>query len=69
MPLYEYRCAGCGARFEKLRGMSEKDAPLGCPKCGEEKAHRQLSVFASAVSGGTRGCGFNEATGTCSNFG
>jgi putative FmdB family regulatory protein len=69
MPLYEYRCADCGATFEKLRGMSEKDAPLDCPTCGGAKSRRQLSVFAASVSGGTGACGWNESTGSCSRFG
>jgi putative FmdB family regulatory protein len=33
MPLYEYRCTGCGQRIEVLQHFS--DAPLReCPHCG-----------------------------------
>lgn len=33
MPLYEYRCEGCGARIEKIQKFS--DPPLStCEKCG-----------------------------------
>jgi putative FmdB family regulatory protein len=33
LPLYEYRCTGCGHRFEKIQKVS--DAPeTACPKCG-----------------------------------
>ena len=33
MPIYEYRCAACGARFEEFRKMS--DPPLDeCIECG-----------------------------------
>ena len=33
MPLYEYKCTGCGQRIEVLRRFS--DAPLvECPHCG-----------------------------------
>lgn len=33
MPLYEYRCTGCGECVEVLQHVS--DAPLtGCPRCG-----------------------------------
>ncbi|PYV06002.1 MAG: transcriptional regulator, partial [Acidobacteria bacterium] len=35
MPLYEYRCLKCGARFEKIVKFS--DPPLtACEKCGGE---------------------------------
>ncbi len=33
MPLYEYECAACGERFERLQKFS--DPPIeNCPKCG-----------------------------------
>jgi putative FmdB family regulatory protein len=38
LPLYEYRCAKCGARFEKIRKFS--DPPLTkCEKCGGKLEH------------------------------
>ncbi|MGE5570221.1 MAG: FmdB family zinc ribbon protein [Rhodospirillales bacterium] len=60
MPLYEYRCAGCGAKFELLRRMQDADAETVCPECGSPGAGRQLSVFASHMGGGdtaTAPCG------------
>lgn len=51
MPMYEYACPDCGAKFEKLRRMSEADAPMRCPECGKESAQRQMSTFAAS------GCG------------
>lgn len=34
MPLYEYRCRGCGRRFERIQKVS--DEPVReCPYCGE----------------------------------
>lgn len=33
MPVYEYKCAGCGKKFEMMRKFS--DEPLrSCPSCG-----------------------------------
>jgi putative FmdB family regulatory protein len=33
MPLYEYECASCGIRFERMQHFSDK--PLSeCPECG-----------------------------------
>lgn len=35
MPLYVYRCVGCGYKFEILQ--THKDEPIKiCPKCGKE---------------------------------
>jgi putative FmdB family regulatory protein len=47
MPLYEYRCSGCGARFEQLRRMQEADQGVTCPHCESADVKRQLSTFAS----------------------
>ena len=33
MPLYPYRCAECGHRFEKIQSFSSKPETK-CPKCG-----------------------------------
>ena len=46
MPIYEYTCEKCHAKFDKLvRTMSGKEA-IACPECGSEKTARSLSVFA-----------------------
>jgi putative FmdB family regulatory protein len=42
MPVYEYRCEGCGERFEEFLSISTKPAPP-CPTCGSEKIERLLS--------------------------
>jgi putative FmdB family regulatory protein len=51
MPMYEYRCNGCGRTFEQLRRMSEADRAGECPECRSEEVVRILSTFA------TGGCG------------
>jgi len=48
MPLYEYRCQGCGQNFETLRGAHEKDADVECPQCGEKKAQKLMSACCTA---------------------
>ena len=54
MPLYEYRCTECQAKFEKLRPMSQADAPIACAICGSSATARALSLF-SAISKGSNG--------------
>lgn len=55
MPMYEYRCQECGARYEQLRRMSEADTNLECPRCGSEKVRREVS--ACAIGGSSSGSG------------
>jgi putative FmdB family regulatory protein len=44
MPLYEYRCDGCGRRFEKL--VARFGDRVSCPGCGGASVEKQLSTFA-----------------------
>lgn len=49
MPIFDYKCEGCGHAFEELvRG----DEVILCPKCDTEKVTRQISGF--AVGGGSQ---------------
>ncbi len=45
MPIYEYRCAACGATFERLVRMGSGEAPA-CPACGGAQTDRLVSVVA-----------------------
>ncbi len=50
MPMYEYECAACGHRFERIRKFS--DPPVEeCPKCGEQKVQKLLSSPAIQFKG------------------
>ena len=47
MPIYEYVCDDCDARFERI--VINKQQEIACPKCASKKATIQLSVFAAAT--------------------
>jgi putative FmdB family regulatory protein len=68
MPIYEYRCRGCGKDFEKY--LARTSAAVACPMCDSADVMRKLSVFgmksdgalvpsgaASAMSSGGGCCG------------
>ena len=51
MPIYEYRCEGCGHKLDALQKVS--DAPLtDCPECSEAKLKRLISAPAFRLKGG-----------------
>lgn len=55
MPVYEYKCTGCGSRFDLLQSMdAEKTA--GCEECGCEAKR----VFSPRIAIKYRGWGFNS---------
>jgi putative FmdB family regulatory protein len=47
MPIYEYICAVCGYRFERLESF-DADKQVKCPQCGDT-ANRQLSTGTGVV--------------------
>jgi putative FmdB family regulatory protein len=50
MPLYEYQCDSCDARFELIRKFS--DPPLlACPTCGAERVRKLISSPAFQFKG------------------
>ncbi len=53
MPLYEYRCAACGSRFELLRRVGQGSEGVECPECGQADVEKEFSTFAGSVAGGT----------------
>jgi putative FmdB family regulatory protein len=59
MPMYEYRCGGCGEGFEIVQPMSARAEDTVCPHCKAKKAVRLLSAFASKIVGDHKP-GFSE---------
>ena len=60
MPIFEYRCGGCGLDFERLvRSANER---VECPECRSVKVRKQLSVVAVLRS---RGGEADDAGGSC----
>ena len=57
MPLYEYRCPGCGHKFEVLQRLGQGAAGLVCPACGRGEVERECSSFASGSSSSSGGGG------------
>jgi len=50
MPIYEYRCNGCGHEFEVMQKITE--GPIRkCEKCGRLKAKRQISQSSFILKG------------------
>ena len=47
MPLYDYRCDGCGD-FRAWQSMNQSDADVACPSCAQD-ASRQVTAPSLAL--------------------
>ena len=52
MPIYTYRCAGCGTEFEQL---VRSDTRVACPDCQGRKLERMMSLTARPPSSTSAG--------------
>lgn len=51
MPLYEYKCTECNAKYEHLtRSLEDKSIPE-CPVCHSKNVVKLISAFAMAGGG------------------
>lgn len=73
MPIYEYKCEGCGNEFEKLIRRTADESTLACPGCGDRHLEQKWSTFAAKADSGGRaqemggGCpaGMCQTPGMC----
>jgi putative FmdB family regulatory protein len=72
MPIYEYQCEDCLARFEIIRPMKDADADMDCIKCQSNHVKRLISRFNAAGNGraiiGASNCA-GCSSGSCSTCG
>ena len=52
MPIFEFICSDCGRPFEELVMSTSKIADVTCPSCQSQNITKQISTFASKLSGG-----------------
>ena len=54
MPIYEYRCNGCGRRVSVFQRSIQSSAAAVCRNCGSHDLARLISRVAVVRSGGSR---------------
>jgi putative FmdB family regulatory protein len=52
MPIFEYKCQDCNAKFEVLHKSASNPEKVVCPECDSENYKKLLSSFSSPVSAG-----------------
>jgi putative FmdB family regulatory protein len=68
MPIYEYECLSCRARFQSLVMKETEEKKLLCPKCGKGKKKRLISRVAYHVSEQDRLAGYHSADAKTDSF-
>jgi putative FmdB family regulatory protein len=69
MPIYEYSCKACDAKFEQLQRTMSSDAKVKCPTCGSTKTARAMSVFAVGAEGASTKSAAASVPGMCGRCG
>jgi putative FmdB family regulatory protein len=59
MPVFEYRCLGCEAEFERL--VFSLSATVRCPECSTDEVEKRPSVF--GMSGVEKQVGSSSCSG------
>ncbi len=62
MPIYEYSCKSCGAKFEKLVSIKSKTDDIACPICGEKNAEKSISLFGLGSSASSSVTGLSTSS-------
>ena len=64
MPIYEYICNDCDARYERI--VMSSNQVIECPKCASKRHTLQLSVFSAGKSvNGSASSGSAASSGGC----
>ncbi len=50
MPIYEYQCDDCGARFDEMRKITDETTP-DCKECESSNVHRLVSLSSFHLKG------------------
>jgi putative FmdB family regulatory protein len=65
MPIYEYRCRGCGADFERYVAGAAAARGVVCPTCAGGDVMRKLSVFGLKSGGDVMSAAPAMGGGSC----
>lgn len=64
MPIFEYVCAECGHRFEKLILSASRAKEVRCPECESRSVDKAISVFGLGHSVGSVDLGSSSSCTT-----
>ena len=53
MPIFEYACAECGHKFEKLVLSASRAKEIECLECQSKSVNKALSIFGLGASSGS----------------
>jgi len=64
MPIFEYQCKDCNAKYDVLHKSSVNIEEVTCPKCNSKNNKKLLSSF-SASMGSSSDSGDSCSSGSC----
>ena len=65
MPIFEYKCEDCSAKYEVLHKSTANSVEVACPECNSTNSKKLLSSFSASMGSGSFSAGESCSTGTC----
>lgn len=66
MPIFDYHCSDCGAKYEVFHKVREKTEDVLCPECGSTNYKKQMSIPAVSMESTSASAGPScESGGSC----
>ena len=69
MPVYEYKCISCGARYDVFHRGRELAADIACPACSSKEYKKLMSAPAALATKESASSGDSCDAGGCSGGG
>ena len=69
MPIYSYKCKGCGREFDLLVGVSSEKTAMLCPGCKSPDIEKTIAVFSAVVDATNKGHDCHSAGACCGGSG
>ena len=67
MPIYDYRCSGCGNTYDVLHKVREIKEDVICPNCNSTTHVRLISTSSFSMNGGPAGNYISESAPSCTD--
>ena len=67
MPIYSYKCANCGKKFDEFQKTIQEEIHLNCPACNSGEVEKIMSAHSVGKASGASQAPPCQTGGDCSS--